>query len=126
MNGRHCNIIVSETGLVEGIEAIVKAKGWSKSDVLHEAVRAYLRQNAINSELGKFERRQASTFQEQGRQMRQLRIDLQALMASFDVFARSNRVHTPPVLPATVDCNQCVIHSVPDEAWREVLSTPFR
>ena len=105
MGSRRYNIIVTETALVEGIEIMVKAKGWSKSDVFREAVRAYLRQNAISSELAEFERRQAATFREQGRQVRQLRTELQILMAFFDLFARSYYVHTPPVPPEAVDAS---------------------
>lgn len=105
MGSRRYNIIVTETALVEGIEVIVKAKGWSMSDVFREAVRLYLRQNAISSELAEFERRQAASFREHGRQMRQLRTDLQILMAFFDLFARSYYVHTPPVPPEAVDAS---------------------
>ena len=59
MDGRRYNVIVSETALVEGIEVMVKAKRWSKSDVFREAVRVYLRENAIGSELAEFGCRQA-------------------------------------------------------------------
>jgi hypothetical protein len=105
MDRRRYNLILSESELVEGIEAIVKAKGWSMTDVFREAVRAYLRQNAITSELGEFERRQAATFREQGRQIRQLRSEFQILMAFFDLFARSYYVHTPPVPPEAVNAS---------------------
>jgi hypothetical protein len=103
MDGKRYNIYISETEQVEGIEAIVKAKGWSKSDVFREALRAYLRHDAISCELAQFERRQAATFREQGRQMQRLRNDLQILMAFFDLFARSYYVHTPSVPPEAVD-----------------------
>ena len=105
MKRRRYNFIISETDLIEGMEAMVKAKGWSKTDVFREAVRDYLRQNAISSELAEFERRQAATFREQGRQMRQLRSDFQILMAFIDLFARSYYVHTPPVPPEAVDAS---------------------
>lgn len=105
MKRRRYNFIISEADLIEGMEAMVKAKGWSKTDVFREAVRHYLRQNAISSELAEFERRQAAAFREQGRQMRQLRSDFQILMAFIDIFARSYYVHTPPVLPEAVDAS---------------------
>jgi len=103
MDGKRYNIYISETDQVEGIETIVRAKGWSKSDVFREALRTYLRQDAISNELAQFERRQAVTFREQGRFTQRLRTDLQILMAFFDLFARSYYVHTPSVPPEAVD-----------------------
>jgi hypothetical protein len=103
MDGKRYNIYISEAEQVEGIEAIVKSKGWSKSDVFREALRTYLRHDAISTELTQFERRQAATFRELGRQTQRLRTDLQILMAFFDLFARSYYVHTPTVPSEAVD-----------------------
>ena len=103
MGGKRYNIYVSEPELVAGIEGIVKAKGWSRNDVFREAVRTYLRLDPISSELAELERRQAATFREQARKLRQLRTELQILMGFFDLFARSYYVHTPMVPPEAVD-----------------------
>ena len=104
-DGRY-KIIVSETALVEGIEAMVKAKGWTKSNVVCEAVRTHLRQNAISWEHGEFDRHQAATFRGQDRRMRQLWTDSQFRMAFSDVSAQSNYFHTPPVLPEAGDASE--------------------
>jgi hypothetical protein len=47
MDGRHDIIYISESEQIEGIKATVKAKGWSKSDALHEVLKARLRQDGI-------------------------------------------------------------------------------
>lgn len=99
---RYC-IYISEQQLIDAIEAMARVKGWSKNDVFREALRTYLRQDAIATELAEFERRQAATFREQGRHMRRLKNDFQILMAFFDLFARSYYVHTPSVPQEAVE-----------------------
>jgi hypothetical protein len=47
MDGRRDIIYISESEQIEGIKATVRAKGWSKSDVLREVLKARLRQNGI-------------------------------------------------------------------------------
>jgi hypothetical protein len=47
MDGRRYNVYISETEQVEGIEATVRAKGWSECDVLREVLKAYVRKDGI-------------------------------------------------------------------------------
>jgi hypothetical protein len=47
MDDRRYNVYISETEQVEGIEATVRAKGWSEYDVLREVLKAYLRKDGI-------------------------------------------------------------------------------
>lgn len=101
---RYC-VYISDKDLMEGLEAMASAKAWSRNDVFREAVRTYLRLDSISSELSEFERRQAATSRELGRQIRQLRNDFQLLMAFFDLFTRSYYFHTPPVPPEAVDAS---------------------
>jgi hypothetical protein len=89
--------------LMERLESTASAKGWSRNDVFREALRTYLRQDAIRSELSEFESRMAATCRELDRQMKRLRNDLQILMAFFDLFTRSYFVHTPSIPAAAVD-----------------------
>lgn len=99
---RYC-VYVSDKDLMEGLEATASAKGWSRNDVFREALRTYLRQDAIRSELAEFECRMAATYRELDRQMKRLRNDLQILMAFFDLFTRSYFVHTPSIPAEAVD-----------------------
>lgn len=101
---RYC-VYISDKDLMEGLEAMASAKAWSRNDVFREAVRTYLTLDSISSELSEFERRQAATSRELGRQIQQLRNDFQLLMAFFDLFTRSYYVHTPPVPPEAVDAS---------------------
>jgi hypothetical protein len=98
MNGKRYSLYLSDShnGLIEAIEAAAKDKG-SQSVVFREALKTYFRTDQITRELTGFERRMATAFLEQSRQMRRLRNDLQILMAFFDLFARSYYVHTPTV-----------------------------
>jgi len=99
---RYC-VYVSDKDLMEGLEATASAKGWSRNDVFREALRTYLRQDAIRSELGEFECRMAATYRELDHQMTRLRNELQILMAFFDLFTRSYFVHTPSIPAEAVD-----------------------
>jgi hypothetical protein len=66
MDGRRYNICISETEQVEGIEAIVRAKGWSKRNVLRELLQVYLRKDGIYKELTKRRCPQVASFRKQG------------------------------------------------------------